>query len=360
MKQDNCKKCGAPAVAKRLCKWNNNGTWTLGGVRSLWFEVENIIFIFKRLENLIGTSLEKIITEASSVCGRKQMTQEFGNLKGQIVRIIGPLLGFFPKKLISKFYAEYMKEFPFVGFGFMEIEEFKWREKEVIILKNLPFLLFCGLIKGGLAGLWQVPTSMKISQNKEVVRLTIERTKEYSKIESYLTPIDLPILLGDIRYKTCLNCKFPELLLQIFEWDFSNGFVLNKENKKRWVGLTYFFPIIFTALEQELIRDISTIVAEEEKKYIVKNFFFPNILKTKNPFSKLLDQKLWGVLGWGNPSQVKWEDRILRVRVDNPFYEPILAGIIGGIYEIIKKTEVNVSWTPNIDGYTKITVSPKN
>ena len=117
---------------------------------------------------------------------------------------------------------------------------------------------------------------------------------------------------------------------------------------------------IFAAFERELGPEIPQMIMEIEKEYTKKNFSSLNLNGTEEDYRILFNPQDFGIKGWGNPVEVKKENTELRVRIDNPFNASLLAGKIGGYYEAIEKIEAKVQWMPNTEGYTIITVSPKN
>lgn len=116
---------------------------------------------------------------------------------------------------------------------------------------------------------------------------------------------------------------------------------------------------ILTAIERQLGKEISVMAMEIEKEYSRENFPAGDLQGSEEDYKNLFIPFFFGLRGWGNAVEVKKEDKKLKVRIDNPFNEIILAGVIGGIYEAIERIEAQVQWTPNTQGYTVVTVSPK-
>ena len=354
-----CKKCGIPLAIVKKYKLMNNGTLGLIVARNVWFEVDNFRFLYSELEKRIGASLENLVTEVSSKVAKEYMEYIFKGWKLSLLRKFSFLFELIPLKYIGKSYTE---EAQIWGWGTINLELYRGRKKAILYYKNIPLLSLIGIVKGGMSGVWNIPTKMTIEKRGiYTARTIIELAPTESKVAPYLELFKQKFLPGNINYELCHQCKTPLLVSKIFQWDWQNGFVWQRKSRKRWAGLlTHYFLTTFKSLEREISEEIPTIVMEIEKEYMSKNFIFPELFQKKeNIYSKIFNPLLWGVLGWGNPVKVEKKDQTLQVRIDNPFNEPILAGIVGGIYEIVEGVKARVEWTENINGYFITTVYQK-
>jgi len=94
-----------------------------------------------------------------------------------------------------------------------------------------------------------------------------------------------------------------------------------------------------------------------EKNYVRDNFLNSGLKGTEKDYSDLLSSL--PIKGMGNPVSVKKTGKILKVRIDNPYNEAFLSGMIAGYYEAIEKIEANTKWTQNTEGYITITINNK-
>jgi hypothetical protein len=355
-----CKKCGIPLLVSKTYKWKSNGTFGPGSVRSFWFEEDNLQYLLDDFKKHIGVSVEKLPMEGSRQGTIEYSKNIYRGWKRMLAIAFGPFLNLFPKFFENK-YAEETKS---VGWGRIMISELKWKKRLVLNTERAyvssSFKAFIGSIQGAMEYFWGFPTKVSVREEGSKIKIVLEKAKERSEISSILKSPKIRIMPGSINYKLCPVCKTPFAVSDIFSWDWKDGFVLYKESGKKWIVFTFNFIMTMSALEQELGEKMHNIIMEAERDYIIKNFPFPDLLKEKNDlYSKLLDPYLWGALGWGNVIDFKKDNGVLTVKIGNPFYDSVVAGVICGIYEIVEKIESHVQWSQDINGHTVVVVTPK-
>ena len=84
-----CSGCGTPKAIIRRFQWKDNGLMELksGGVRSSWIEVGAYTAIYEGIEERLGISIEKIITDAMNHWAKLYVDGVLSGLQGKLIRL---------------------------------------------------------------------------------------------------------------------------------------------------------------------------------------------------------------------------------------------------------------------------------
>ena len=349
-----CKTCGTPIFLKKEYQWRSNGTFGPGQTHHNYFiKYEEFNNLFYSIEERFGVSIGKIVAEAEKESAARYVDEILSGLKGKIIRN-----GFLMRMALNRV----TKSARILGDGDIQITELIYKKRMKATFKNVfypPFM--AGELAGAFQSMCRVPTNVKWEKIEEEIIATAWALEKEPELAKYVASSVKSILPGDIIYERCQGCGVPKQITDNFEWNLQAGIITNKKTGERWlISATISLGMIFGALERELGKEIPRIIMEIEKEYTKKIFLSQGLKGTEKDYRSLFDPKDFGIKGWGNPIEVTKKGKNLRVHIDNPFNEILLAGRIAGMYEVIEKTEAKVQWTPSTEGYTIVTVTVKN
>lgn len=349
-----CKSCGAFLYVSQNNKWKTNGTiLSSGGQRLIFFQNGFLNNIFQEIEKRINASIGRIIFEAKRQSTKDYIDDALSGWKSVLMK---------NRFLFKKGIQEITKNGKMAGYGHIWLKECVWKKHAIIVVNepyNITFL--AGDVGGAIQGLMGMPVDIKWERRNGKFNIRANTLLSAREISEYRFPAEKPTVPGNIVYNICPECGIPKEVTENFEWDWEKGLIFNTRTKKRWIimGSTMPFDMILGALEKELGNEIPQMVAEIQKEYAKNNFHTFSFGNTEDNYQTIFNPIEFGVRGWGNPVEIKKEGKNLKAKIDNPFSEPVLAGIVAGIYEKKENIEADVQWTPNVEGYTIITVTPK-
>lgn len=362
---EKCESCGMPKVGSKKIHWYPNGIIRpphAKGLRYVVLDTEEFENLYSELGRRMGVSLDFLVRSAKEIITAFFLDYVL-SFSQKIILVIGRNI----KSLREKMFEKASAPITDIFWGVFEGTEFEG-DKVKITVRNPVYL---PLLIGGMAGTFQYlfgcnSTGVDYDYNKEekLLRVTIWPEKRKLEVKKHIPkPVsisEIKLLPGNIPYKYCSQCGALQDISGDFAYNSEEGSIIEKGTNKRFLIMTaHCHNAILTAIEGQLGKEISVMAMEVEKDYNRSNFPVENLTGTEEDYKNLFIPFFFGLRGWGNAVKVEKEGKKLKVRIDNPFNETMLAGVVGGIYEAIEKIEAQVQWIPNVDGYTVITVSPK-
>ena len=356
-----CKICGAPLLITREDKWGwrKNGTFVSAGERpNILISLDNLTAIFNELEEKLGKPIKKIISETKKQSTKRYVDGVISGFKGLLVR--NRFLG-------EKAFEKMIRTGRAVGYGDIWIEKLEWGKILTMCVRGAYFLPeLAGDVGGVTQSLWRKPVRINLEEKNGIGKIMVESALAEEEVAKHLYPSPVLVLPGNITYEICPGCKIPKMVSETFEWDWPKGYLIHRKTGKRWVLLgRHGFNSLLQTLERELGVGLSKLILDIEKKCVKsemcakKEFVTADLKGTQEDYQKLFNPQYFGLCGWGNPIEVEKREKVLGVKINNPFNDVILAGMIAGIYETIEGMDSEVQWAPNTQGYFTVTVSPK-
>jgi hypothetical protein len=348
-----CKVCNIPSSAFEEHKWDKNGTWgTKGGHRIAYFPVGLWKLLFREMRKRIGDSpaeTQKLILGAKIGSTSAYVDNVLVGLKGNLLR----------SKLLYKVAFKKLEENArFHGFGTYEIIEADYQKEIVLSAKDFYVdILGAGDLGGAFKSLYRKWPEVKW-RKKEKEELILKARSVPREKADFIEAVSLSppkTLEGGEEYKRCKKCGSPLELSETFQWVWDRGLLIEKISKERWCGTGIVVRSIFATIERELGRKISHLVAN-----IIKDYFKENVLvylEKTDKYEELFSP--FRIRGWGDPVEISKAGKKLDVRINSPYDESFLAGVVGGYYEAVEKEKAKIGWTPNKGGYTLIKVEPE-
>ena len=113
---------------------------------------------------------------------------------------------------------------------------------------------------------------------------------------------------------------------------------------------------LFGELTSELGGEVPRMMADTEKARVRDLIASKGKGLDTSEAGYLRYMKTLELKGMGNGSSVSVADGTVRARVDNPYYEPLIAGFLAGFYEATSGKEAAVEWTEGTSGYSEVTI----
>ena len=350
-----CKQCETPLVFARNVVWTGGGTIVSGRITDLrlfFIEIDELLNLLSYLSELLGIPIDNILIAAERPIGQELLESTFPPRLASITRgIPKPFqLQVFVNAVFSRVsaYARCM------GYGSTTLIEFEGKRRALVRVRNAHSL---PLIIGDCIGAFQVMqgVNMAVTWKKENGTTLIEFRQTDEQ------PYDIPItrsefMPGQVDLPLCPACKVPLSVSENFEWDTLNGIITNRRTAYREAFLSVQgINAIFAEMERELGEKVSNMVAQRQAELMRERMSKRN-LEEEGGIMRLFEELR--MRGMGNPVEVEEAGKQLKVKVENPFNDALMAGRIAGYYEAVEKVKSRVTWVTSEEGYQVIGVEP--
>ena len=350
-----CHRCKVPHILVAEHAWGSNGTIILSRDSTHRMVILDNVALTNILDSVsshIGVPLDSIIVEAKRKSGKHFMDAVLSGVKGIIARNL----------ISARVYQQMSKQVSMLGLGHAEVVSYKrHRFLEGIAADAYSAPALAGDICGAFESVerCRAVTRFELGENGHI-RIQISRTdrqhSEYEDRFAYQTP---PALPGDNIFELCPVCNAPLELGRQYAFDMDRGLIHEVKTGHRAV-LTGVMTLnnLFGELEKELGEEIPRLIMTIEKERVKE--VITGKEKTLD-FSEAGYQRFMKTLrlrGMGNERNVTMTGGNVEARVDNPYYEPLVAGFLAGFYEVATGVPAVVEWTPAIRGYTDVSIGP--
>lgn len=339
-----CGECGVPRRFAREHEWLNNGIMVQRknpDHRMLFIENENIMSTFRGVEEIIGMSIDRIITEA-----KRRATYDFvdhmlpGAVKA-VVRLVGA------KPVIRNVTALGQV----MGYGYIELAELRrvHGKGDYVTIKTRE-LYSLPLFSGDIAG------SFNAIDRREVGITHREIAPGEFEITAHITPHPLELQErlkaraysrkeGDLELERCPGCGLPQAL-SAYRWHLERGVILHRESDRRMVALgPATLDAIIDELEKELGDTIPRVVVEAQRRFLRSGFYSVGEARSEEDLRRAL-----ALRGLGNLRELDWGENKLRFRIENPCLNVVIVGLVQGIFELVTERDSEVEWEEKEDG----------
>ncbi|MBU4173498.1 MAG: hypothetical protein KJ907_07235 [Actinobacteria bacterium] len=350
-----CHRCKVPRILVAEHTWGPNGTIVLSrDPTHRMVIIDNVALtnILDSISSRIGIPLDEIIVEAKRKSGRHFMDALLSGVKGVIARNL----------ISARVYQQMSKQVSMLGLGHAEVVSYKrHRFLEGIAADVYSAPALAGDICGAFESVERCRAVARFEHRENGhVRIQISRTdRQRSEYEDRFVYRPQPALPGDNIFELCPVCKAPLELGRQYAFDMDRGLIHEVKTGHRAVltgvmTLNNLFGELEKELGEEIPHSIMTIEKERVKEVITGK-------EKALDFSEAGYQRFMKTLrlrGMGNGRNVTMTGGHVEVRVDNPYYEPLVAGFLAGFYEVATGEPAVVEWTPANQGYTDVSLSP--
>jgi hypothetical protein len=345
-----CLECKAPRRITRGHTWLDNGLIVETKNperRMLFFESENIVQLFRNIEEMIGLDLERIFIES-----QRRMTYDYVvNLVPLVVKKITRHVGL---KFLAKNLIDLTR---LMGYGDARLESVQYKGKaddHVAVIVSNPWFLqsYCGLLSGGMEAVTGLESDVTYEEiAPDTYRITTFISSHPKDLAGRLHERVHKIKVGDLELQRCPGCGGPKDL-ELFAWNQAEGTIEMRSNRRRMVlvGPGEFEPV-FDDLEDELGEHISKVIIEAQRRFVTEGFYSRDDVRQE---TDLIGH--FALRGMGNLREIKLERNRLCARLENPCMHLVVIGLFEGFYELIFNERGKSTWEITPDGDLKIDV----
>jgi len=344
MRIKKCGECGFSWVLAKVIRFNDNGTITQlfnPNFRVVLIEGDFLTEVFQRIETELGLPILHIVFEA----------QRNASIHTINDNLWGPLA--------SARWTTFSKRFTVNMFCRLAVWTGQSYAKTVVykpgwlgeaIVRN-PFNreLMAAIIVGAFEALERMPYSHQWYRLGDDDVISIRPEPSRPEIAQRLTFDTPPPKPGKRSYPRCPRCGVPQLLK--LEWHPDEGIIMDTRRNVRMVFLDAYTPVVvFRELAKELGEDIYPIIIEAQRDFSLHHLRQEFLAGGKVGEEVDRDTFYIAVLdtlalrGQGNPVDYDTTDGTLRVVIENPFQEHLLAGLLSAMYELGEGRRAEVSW----------------
>ncbi|MBC7231099.1 MAG: hypothetical protein H5T74_12010 [Actinobacteria bacterium] len=340
-----CRQCGFAYWLARSLEWHDNGTITSRfreDYRTLIIEADFLSEIFKAIEEAIGATIGHVVFEAQRRASKDVIDMNLARIRWAIRHVPGLYRGviLYFNRLASwcgQAYSRTVRNDP--------------RGPSQAIIRN-PFNrdLMAAIVTGALESLFEVPYDHHWEKRGADDVIVVEPTGEHPEIcerLAYSTPAPTG---GGRAFELCPSCGAPHRL-SVLDWDPDRGTVTDTRRGIRVVFLEiYTTNVVLRELVRELGEDIVPVIVEAQRNFSLTHIGTLRSSGDARPAEK--DRKAFmeealdtiALYGQGNPTVLENGEKMLRISVENPFNEYVLAGHLSALYELLEGERAKVEW----------------
>lgn len=348
-----CQRCGVPRILTGEHKWYPNGTISLtrdNTHRMVFIDNDALNHILDSVSERIGLPLESIILEAKRNSGKDFMDAVLSGVKGVLARNL----------ISARVYGQLGKQVSMLGLGHAEVTGYKRHTfLEGVIEDAYSAPAICGDIFGAFESVegrsarahYEVDVSGRV---KCTIEAAASQREEFADRFGYVPPRVLP---GRNIYELCPMCKAPLALGAQYSFDADRGIIVDTKTGHRVVLVGVMtLTNLFGELARELGEEVPLMIADIEKNRVKAIIEGKGKGRRSDEEGYLRYMKTLELKGMGNGRSVALSNGRVDVRVDNPYYEPLIAGFLAGFYEATSGEVASFEWTDAASGYTDVTI----
>ncbi len=360
---EKCRKCGFHYIMAKLFSWNDNGTITMRNfpdMRTVIIESDFIDELFSRVEAQMGVSLRHIVFEA----------QVNASIRAVDTQLSRPLFRQGRRGSFKHIGAWVNSRIPiWSGMGYTRTVLYEPGKRYEAVVAN-PFSkeLLGAIILGSFISLEKRPFTHSWRKVDGHEILVLEAAESRPEVSERLDIGFPPAKPGNLQLERCRACGTPAALSYL-RWNEDQGIIIDS---RRGVRVTFLDGYVPTLVIRELAEEIGEellhpLVMEAEKDYTKAHVRSLGIADTAPRFYSWEERNavyrqvmemlpLWGQ---GNPVDFQHGNGWLRVTVENPYNDLLLAGRMAGVFEMVEGLEAEVSWERPDEATLTCSVAPQ-
>ncbi|MFW6113899.1 MAG: hypothetical protein ACOC78_03140 [Actinomycetota bacterium] len=345
MQYSRCKVCGVPKMVSRFNNWKGNGTIVSMGdprIRQVFFEADLLPEIRNRISEGLGFPVNRIFYEAERNSVRIVIE---ALIQSQLLRL-GLRIPPFKRGAVHFFH----NLAAMTGTAKSSTVKYHANDYGVARIRN-PWDpdLMAAVVVGAFEALEGRPLRSFLQKENGDYLLTVEGTEEKPEMSDRLEVDYPPLKDGDYRHHRCPRCGVP-LDIRHMEWREEEGLIIDRRRGIRmlnWEGFTLY--LVTRELIRELGEDVIPIIIDAERDYSLKMLQDLGMIGSPGDIRGDLLQEMLSLLplyGQGLATDVEFTPGgTLRVWVDNPYEENLLAGRLAAFYEAMEGKRARVEWS---------------
>jgi len=307
----------------------------------IFIESDNILEIFNLVDELVGISLEKIVIESQRKSTYDYVDKILPGLARKIMRAtsIKPMVR--NLTMLGRTF----------GLGDVSLLDMHVKGGEGDFVKlgiRDPFFLpaFCGMVTGAMEVVSGHDCSVSYQEISpgyfEVTTFVSTHPKELAERLQWRQYTSKP---GDVRLEKCPGCGGPRILAS-YDFNLAAGVITRRASGRRMIiDGPAEFEAVLDELERELGEDVSEMLIEAQRRFVLGGFYDAGEVKELDSFRDHL-----ALRGFGNLKEIDFANGRLRLILENPCLHLLLVGLAQGLFELVFSREGQVDWELAADG----------
>ena len=345
MRYRRCKVCGIPLRIGRLHHWMTNGTIVnarVPGIRQVFMEADFLPELRRRISDGLGFPVNRIFYEAERNSVR--ITVE-AFLRGPLLRVAARI------PVFRRAAVHYFNNLAWqTGTAASKTLAYRSGRYGLARMHN-PFDLdlMAAVVVGAFEALERKPFRSFWKKENGAYLLRVEAEPEKPELSGRLEARPEALKEGSLRLHSCPLCGLPAELSHL-EWLEKEGLIIDRRRGIRMINLDgYTSRLVNRELVRELGESVVPIIIDAKRDYTLKmldDLGMRPLMDREQRGEALLDMlSLLPLYGWGMASDLEYmPGSTLRVWVDNPFDEYLIAGRLAAFYEVAEGKRARVEW----------------
>jgi hypothetical protein len=347
---DLCPECGVPTYIGSQHKWLNNGdivNATRPDERLTFMECEHFDPIFRRIEQEIRTSIERVILTTNQAAVRVYIESLLPKEIGDMIRA-----GTLDLKTVDENLIVLAKLAGYGKYEFMDMRFEKDEDDYFTVKLTRPFSLPIGMATHGAAleAMLGYDHEIRYTQlEPDVYEVTAFPHPHEEELAERLETVPYQHRDEDLEFETCSGCGAPKRLSN-YKWVEEEGQILNRATGRRisLSGPNTIIPI-FRELEYELGEEIPRLVTDEMRHITREGFLPAEILNEEEDLRWEL-----AIRGLGNLRKLSMDAGGMEMEIGNACLPVIVVGAMQGMYERKYNLDTQAEWEMTEEGALKI------
>ncbi|MBN2026294.1 MAG: hypothetical protein JW854_06000 [Actinobacteria bacterium] len=348
-----CPECGVPEYITSEHLWQESGFIVQKRDQRhilTFIENDNLNALFLGVEDILGTSIERIILATRRRTGRAYMDRIIPKQVKELVQRRELEL----PPMVTTFFSIGSV----LGYGRFELVDYRYQQDDddyFVIRVEKPYSMLLGSVDPAAAVEALIGAEMGFTYEEispEVYDIRVFKEEHEEEYKGRLMMKHYQSGGGDVALRSCSTCGGPHAL-SYYDWDLERGLINNKFNGRRMV---FFAPsvldAVFGELERELGESIPDIVIEAQRRF-ARNFYNPADVVDEDRFRTAL-----ALRGMGNLRRLSIDRGGLDLLLGNAVMHLLVVGLFQGFYEIAHGVESTVEWSISESGDLEVQVSP--
>ena len=341
-----CKECGVPFSISRNHIWEEHGR-----IMSRDMSQRLVIMESKIIDGILAKVSEKVDSEAEKSFIYAKAFDASHYTRSLMVgwkRIVAA----YPLSRKS-FYQLMCSHARILGMGDARLRHYeRGKEATVSFTRCYNKIFLAGDILGAAYTGENREAAIEISEKdgETVYTLTFRENEHFEAIDKYSFSWEVP-LPGYINFKRCKRCGIP-FSVSFFSWDYSKGLMVDTHNGEP-VSLVNVaaINIVYAELKAKHGDWVDDFLANEIKETV--DGILPGLeWKRRRPEERIRDLFFLAYRGMGNPIFTEPIEDGIKVRIENPFNYPIVAGVVASF--LSRGRQVAFDWEKTMPGRMEV------
>lgn len=338
-----CRKCGLPRKLARGFSWPGDGTILARGdprMRMIFIEADYLCNLWSELDGMLDISVTDAVLKGQHMAVRAyQQESVLPGWRRYAVRHL-------PARLISRLTAG---EVALYGIGALEIIEYR-RGKMMVVRVRYPYDIFS--VAGGVRVVSESieGREAEVAWSREdgdyVITLAFKPAETGEGEEESKTGIEEdrgkpvvrtaaePASAGQGEGERCTSCGLP-LVLRELRWRAWEGTIVHRHRENRYVFFSgYVLSRIFDELERKSGRELAPHLFDISMDFTRQHMRHMPV-GDKDDIYRAFSRDIF-MRGMGKVLEMARGESHLEMAIRNPYYPPLLAGSVGGIFERVE------------------------